>query len=139
MAPSAVSRTASAASSATPTAWLSDNELGIARQSAASRSLPLVAGHVSTDANVVAAGIGEGELVHAPRPVLDRRDVQTGCHEKGVPFIDVGGDDAATSVVRVRVHVWNEIEVEHALVVEINEREPVVVTLNVTGPAHTRR
>ena len=69
--------------------------------------------------------------MHAPGHVLDRGDVQTGRDESSVPAVDVVGDDVATGVIRCRIEVWPEIKVEHALIVEVHERKPVVVPLNV--------
>ncbi len=50
----------------------------------------------SADSDVVAAGTAERELVHAPRHVLDRRDVQSGCLEPGMPVVPIAGDDVTT-------------------------------------------
>ena len=65
----------------------------------ASRCPALVVGDVPTDANVVAARVTRGELVPAPRRVLDRGDIEAG-HRPYVSATDIVGDDVTTGAVR---------------------------------------
>ena len=91
---------------------------------------PSCCSDVSADTNAVAVWVGQGELVHAPGLIDDWRGVEASRDETCMPVIDIIGDDVAAGVVRGPVKVGDEIEIEHALIVEIDECEPVVV------PAH---
>jgi len=48
-----------------------------------------------------------------------------------VPVVDVVGDDVATGVIVLGIEVRDQIEVEHALIVSMHERETVVVSLDI--------
>ena len=80
------------------------------------------------DADVVPARVDGRELAHAPRFRFDRRGIQVGVREPGMPFVDVGDDDVTPGAVALRVDVLLEAEIEHALLVVVNEHEPVVVS-----------
>jgi hypothetical protein len=42
-----------------------------------------------------------------------------------MPGVGVGRDEIAASPVRGRIHISRHVEIEHALTVEIHEREPL--------------
>ena len=68
------------------------------------------------DAQVVAVGVGEGELAHPPRLVGERGDRKTGGAETGVPLVDVGDDEVAARAVDCGLdELFGEVEVEDAL------------------------
>src|SRR5215218_9890177 len=62
------------------------------------------------DPDVVAARVGEGELPHAPRLILDRGDGQAGSEQLGMPVVDAGHDEIAPRRIRPGVEAVALIE-----------------------------
>src|SRR5215471_648637 len=67
------------------------------------------------DPDVVAVGVGERELAHAPWLVLHGRHGQSGRGEAGVQFVDGVDDHVATGAVLRGIEIVDLIQVEHAL------------------------
>src|SRR5262249_44515583 len=76
------------------------------------------------DSEAVAERIGQGELAHAPRLILDWSNGQpVGGHAR-VPSVGVSDDQIATGTIARAVEL-HDIEVEHTLAVVVDEREAV--------------
>jgi hypothetical protein len=78
----------------------------------------------TADSDAVTERIGQRELAHAPRLILDWSDGQAvGSHAR-VPTVGVGDDEIAAGAIARAVEL-HDIEVEHAPAVVVNEGESV--------------
>ena len=83
---------------------------------------------------MVAPWIGQCELAHAPRSVGDRSHQNAGRRHAVIPAVDILDDHMAASDVASQVDVY-DIAVEHALAVEVHEREIARLILRVAVDA----
>src|SRR5438477_2793430 len=75
-----------------------------------------------TDPDVVAERISQRELSHSPRLISDRCNRQPRRGHARVPVLGVAHDQIAARAISLRVD-RHHVEVEHALPVEVHERE----------------
>src|SRR5581483_1708291 len=75
---------------------------------------------------------------HAAVPIGQRSDRQARLDRAGVPGVGVAGDEVAAGAIRGDVQVRRSVEIEHALTVEVDEREALTtVVMLVAIDPHT--